>query len=83
MRRIPLPRDAALDMYDERNGFRLPPAPSKYDPAWLAGYRAAQRARAARIDAIARRHIEEAAHARMLVREPGFGRKPAGVIATL
>jgi pimeloyl-ACP methyl ester carboxylesterase len=72
----PFTTDPALDLYDERNGFRVPPASSKYDPAWLARYRAAQRARAERIDAVARRHIEEAAHARMLAREPGFGAKP-------
>ncbi|HTT76742.1 MAG TPA: hypothetical protein VMF50_12285 [Candidatus Binataceae bacterium] len=73
----PFATDATLDMYDERNGFRMPPASSKYDTEWLLQYRAAQRARVARIDAIARRHIEEAAIARAEVREPDFGKKPA------
>ncbi|HEX4211233.1 MAG TPA: hypothetical protein VHY56_12605, partial [Candidatus Binataceae bacterium] len=73
----PFATDAALDMYDERNGFCIPPGSSKYDAEWLSRYRKAQRARAARIDAIARRHLEEAANARATVREPEFGAKPA------
>jgi hypothetical protein len=64
--------DWRLDMYDERNGFRLPPAESRYSPEFLERYRAGQRARCARIDAIARRHIAAAADARAQMRSSEF-----------
>ena len=68
----PFAGDPALDMYDERNGFKTPPAESRYSREFLAAVRAAQRARCARIDAIARRHIAESGHARAAMRAPEF-----------
>ena len=45
--------DPYLDMFDERNGFREPPATTKYSDEFLARLREGQVAREGRIDAIA------------------------------
>jgi pimeloyl-ACP methyl ester carboxylesterase len=72
----PFASDPALDMYDERNGFKTPPAASSYSPEFIERYRAGQRARCARIDAIARRHIAEANESRAAMRAEGFAATP-------
>jgi hypothetical protein len=73
----PFASDPELDMYDERNGYRTPPEPSRYAPQWLERYRAAQRARVARLDAIARSHLAEAEQARAASKMPDFAAAPA------
>jgi hypothetical protein len=73
----PLASDPALDMYDERNGFKQPPAESRYAKDFVARYRVAQLARCARIDAIARRHIAEASNGRVAMRAPDFAASSA------
>jgi hypothetical protein len=73
----PFASDPALDMYDEGNGFKTPPASSSYSKEFIERYRAGQRARCARIDAIARRHIAEASEGRAAMRAEGFAGTPA------
>jgi hypothetical protein len=72
----PLACDPALDPFDPANGFRLPPASSRYTPDFVARYRAAQRERVARIDAIARARLVRRATARAELRAEGFEARP-------
>jgi hypothetical protein len=60
-----------LDPFDPANGFAEPPQSSSYPAEFLARYRAAQRDRVARIDAVARDHLARAAEARVAYKRTG------------
>ncbi|MDV8005305.1 alpha/beta hydrolase [Rhodococcus sp. IEGM 1318] len=60
----PLATDSELNPFDPTNGFAEPPHSSSYSPEFVIRYRSAQRERIARLDAIARARIDEAAAAR-------------------
>ncbi len=72
----PLSCDAGLDPYNADNGYRTPPESSHYSEDFVAHYRAAQRDRVARIDAIARDLIDGRNRARTEIFADGFGDLP-------
>jgi hypothetical protein len=72
----PLRSEPALDMYAPANGFRSPPDWTEYDDTFVQRYRAAQIARVARLDAIARGHIERQNAADKARTDPGFAQLP-------
>jgi pimeloyl-ACP methyl ester carboxylesterase len=68
--------DPTLDMYNPANGFREPPQPSTYSAEFLLSYRAAQHARVARLDAIARSYLAEQRYFQELMQQPEFKKLP-------
>lgn len=72
----PFASDPALDVYDPRNGFREPPAPSSFSAELVARVREAQRERVRRIDAVARGLLAEHARAAQEAEAPGFAERP-------
>lgn len=65
----PLSVNSTLDALDSRNGFAAPPLSSKYSPEFLDRYRAGQRERVARLDAVARELISQRMAARRRAKE--------------
>jgi pimeloyl-ACP methyl ester carboxylesterase len=83
--RDPHRTDYTLDMYDEANGFVTPDALdgsdaqwSHYDESFVTRFRAAQRARVARLDSIARSLIAENERAEQFHADPDFRKLPPG-----
>ena len=65
----PLQNDESLSAFSAANGFKRPPESSSYSADFLARYSAAQRARVARIDAVAKEHVARRAQARKRAKE--------------
>jgi pimeloyl-ACP methyl ester carboxylesterase len=72
----PLSCDAALDAFNPDNGYRHPPESSQYTPEFVALYRAAQRARVARLDRAARDTLVQRTEARAAIATEGFRHRP-------
>lgn len=83
----PFSCEAALDMFDTRNGYREPPEDSRYDADFVVRYKAAQTERLQRLEAKARtliaeqqRHglsISDGAFARLSINERSYARRRA------
>ena len=65
----PFSCDAALDPFSADNGYRTPPESSSYAADFVGRYRAAQRARVARIDQLALALVERKQSARTRARD--------------
>lgn len=74
--------DPALDLFDPAHGFAEPPASSHYGRDFLTAYREGQRRRVARIDALAREHLERRRAARARFRLGGASADRRAAVAT-
>jgi hypothetical protein len=72
----PLLTDPALDMFNPDNGYEPLPKPSHYSAEFLTRYRQAQHARVARLDTLARSHVQRQRGTAAAERSESFGSRP-------
>jgi len=72
----PLSSDPSLDPFHPENGYRQPPQSSRYLPEFVTRYREAQRARVARLDAMARAQLQARQEARQQMFGGELGQRP-------
>ena len=72
----PLSADSELDPFNPANGYRQPPDSSRYAPDFVLRYREAQRARVARLDAVARHRLAARGAARAALGGADFAARP-------
>jgi pimeloyl-ACP methyl ester carboxylesterase len=72
----PLSCDPSLDPFNPENGYRHPPQSSRYAPEFVQRYREGQRARVARLDAVARQRLAQRGAARQSLRAADFATRP-------
>ena len=72
----PFASEPSLDIYDERNGFREPPASTSYEPGFVERVRAGQVERVMRLDARAREALAVHAAATQESESEGFDQRP-------
>jgi pimeloyl-ACP methyl ester carboxylesterase len=70
--------DVALDPFNPDNGYRQPPESSSYSAEFVERYRQGQRRRVERLDATARRLLEQRNEARGEMRDGGFFQRSLG-----
>ncbi len=78
----PMSIDPSLDPYNEANGFAAPSASSRYSSDFIEIYRAAQRRRVERIDAVARERVNAAANAQRRYADSKSARDRREALAT-
>lgn len=74
--RDPVAADPRLDPFNPDNGYREPPSSSHYSPGFIETYRAAQKARVERIDAVARQALATQRAARAAMGDANFHKLP-------
>lgn len=67
--------DPSLDPFNPENGYRTPPESSRYAPDFITRYRAGQRARVERLDAVAHTQVKRRNEARAEIAAADFRKR--------